>query len=57
MSITDEQKEMRRLAAQIRDNKQLRHILKSAKPELRKLVYEEMKPHLSFTPKPYLLLK
>lgn len=45
------------LAAQIVDNHQLRRLLRSTKPEMRREVFELIKPFLVFEPKPYLLLK
>lgn len=44
------------LAGQITSNKQLRHILRQAKPGLRLQVFEKIAPHLTFEPWPYLKL-
>jgi hypothetical protein len=44
------------LAAQITGNKQLRHLLRQVKPGLRKQVFEEWRPHLTFEPWNYLKL-
>lgn len=45
------------LASQIRDNKQLKRVLRRAKPELRLDVFRMIKPYLRFQPKPWGLLK
>jgi len=45
------------LAADIKDNHQLRQVIRSAKPALRLDVYRLIAPFLSFDPKPYSLLK
>jgi hypothetical protein len=48
--------EVQQMASLIRNNKHLREILLKTKPELRKAVYEQWKPMLTFKPKPYNLL-
>jgi hypothetical protein len=41
------------LAAKIKDEKQLQAILKTAIYGLRRGVYDQLVPHLSFKPRPY----
>ena len=41
------------LASNIKDEKQLRQILETAVIGLRRSVYNQIVPHLAFTPKPY----
>lgn len=45
------------LARQVRDNPQFRDILKQAAPNMRRAVYDRIKPYLRFKPKPYFLFK
>lgn len=59
--INEEMRQMkaqiRDLAPHIKDNKHLRKILKDADPRLREEVYLTIKPHLTFKPLSYILLK
>lgn len=52
-----EVEKVRHLAGQIKDNRQFRKILKSAKPTMREEVYNMIAPHLSFKPWPYNLIR
>jgi hypothetical protein len=47
---------MKSLAGMVRDNAHFRQVLQDANPALRRQVYEHIKPHLKFKPKPYFLL-
>ncbi len=55
--INQEYIEMHDIASQIQNNQQLARVVKSADYWIRKQIYEALVPHLTFTPKPYLLLK
>jgi hypothetical protein len=48
-----ESEQMKLMARQVRDDKQLADILMSSHPALRRSVYDLIKPHLSFVPKDY----
>jgi hypothetical protein len=47
---------MVRLAPKIRNNKQLRQIIRDIDASQRKALYDLLKPHLSFKPLPYGLM-
>lgn len=51
-----ELEKMKLLASMVTGNKHFKRILQDANPALRKQVYDHIKPHLKFTPKPYFLL-
>jgi hypothetical protein len=51
------QAKLKILASKIRNNDQFRNILQQSAINLRKAVYEEIKPHLRFKPLPYWAMK
>ncbi len=53
---TVKKEKIRLYARMIWSNRQLKDILLDAKPDLRRGVYDMLKPHLRFNPKPYFLL-
>jgi hypothetical protein len=48
---------LREMAKAVKDNRQFRAILRSAKPAFRRAVYDQLAPLMKFKVKPYLLLK
>jgi hypothetical protein len=48
---------IKKLAKGIPNNKALREIIKKCEPTQRQMVYDFLKPHLSFKPLSYILIK
>lgn len=55
--LETEADELARLITLVSNDKQLHRILRDAVPQMRKVMYDLVKPHLRFTPKPYYLFK
>lgn len=49
-------KEVQSMVPMIRNNRHLRELLMRAKPEFRKSLYDQWKPHLKFKPKPFFMV-
>ena len=51
-----QQVQIQEMAKLIKDDKQLKRIVMEARPEMRQVVYEQIAPHLNFTPKVFRML-
>lgn len=52
-----ELQKLKMLASNVQDDKHFNAILQQVNWEMRRAVYNRIKPHLSFKPKPYILYK